>query len=161
MAEASSHWRSGLHGGLWIVNIETPAAPLQVGFYNLGTAGWGVAVSGGYAYVADQYGLQVIDVSDPSAPATGGFSGVSHASDVKVVGRYAYVTNPEGVRVIDVGHPAVPIELAFFATPAGATDVAVAEGYVYVAATDGGLFVLRYEEPSAPWRTWLPVILRP
>ena len=55
----------------------------------------GVAVAGGYAYVADGLqGLRVIDVSTPSAPVEVGFVDTSGAAyGVAVAGGYAYVAD--------------------------------------------------------------------
>lgn len=161
VAEAASHWRTRLYGGLWIVDVANPAAPVQVGFYNLGTAGWGVAMAGSYAYVAYESGLRVIDVSIPSAPASAGTLALSGARSIAVEGLHAYITTGGGVRMIGVRNPAAMIEIDYYPMPGWATDVAVADGYVYVADGSGGLYVLRRDEPSDPWRLWLPVILRP
>jgi hypothetical protein len=76
-----------------------------VGFYD--TPGWaeGVAVSGTYAYVADNWvGLRVIDVSNPSSPREVGFYDTpGQASGVAVSGvsgSYAYVADWDGGLVI-------------------------------------------------------------
>ena len=63
--------------------------------------------------------------------------------------------------MIGVRNPAAMIEIDYYPMPGWATDIAVADGYVYVADGSGGLYVLRRDEPSDPWRLWLPVILRP
>jgi len=71
----------------------------------------GVAVAGSYAYVADgQSGLQVIDVSNPAAPAiTGTVDTPEDASGVAVAGSYAYEADcASGLQVIDVSNPAAP-----------------------------------------------------
>ena len=50
-----------------------PADPLM-GAYDTPDIAYSVAVSGGYAYVADGYsGLRVVDVSDPANPVETGF----------------------------------------------------------------------------------------
>jgi hypothetical protein len=77
-------------GGLAVIDISTPSAPAEVGFIDTPSFAYGVAVSGGYAYVAGG-GLHVIDVSTPSAPVEVGFlEGEGRA--VTVEGGYAYVT---------------------------------------------------------------------
>ncbi len=55
----------------------------------------GVAVSGNYAYVADEdAGLQVIDVSNPANPQrVGGYDTSGYANGVAVSGNYAYVAD--------------------------------------------------------------------
>ena len=62
-------------GGLRVIDVRVPAAPLEVG--SLDTPGFAVdlAVSGCHAFVADasNHSVRVIDVSMPSAPDEVGF----------------------------------------------------------------------------------------
>lgn len=53
-----------------MIDVSNPASPQRVGGYDTsGSAAVGVAVSGNFAYVADENaGLQVIDVSNPANP---------------------------------------------------------------------------------------------
>jgi len=76
-------------------HIDTPGAT------------WGVHVVGDYAYVADDYaGLQIIDISTPSAPSlTGTYDTGDNAYGVYVSGSYAYVTDGNnGLYILDVSH---------------------------------------------------------
>ena len=60
--------------GLAVFDVDNPAAPVRVGGYDTSGRAYGVAVAGGYAYVADDWaGLQVIDVRNPAAPARVGY----------------------------------------------------------------------------------------
>ena len=61
-------------GGLRIINVANPAAPVQVGSYATPGYAIGVAVVGYYAYVAAyDSGLRIINVSDPAVPTEIGF----------------------------------------------------------------------------------------
>jgi hypothetical protein len=112
-----------------------------------------VAVSGGYAYVADfDSGLRVIEVSDPTDPIE-----VAHcvtpgwARGVAVLGSYAYVADDTaGLRVISVANPASPVEVGHCQTPGRAYGVAIAGGYAYVAADTSGLRVISVADPAHP-----------
>ena len=131
--------------GLRIINVADPAAPTEMGFYyTLGDAK-GVAVAGNYAYVAaGDSGLRIIDVADPSAPTEMGFYDGRNAEDVAVAGDYAFITGWQVVRIINVADPAVPTEAGMYTTQARVTGVAAAGDYVYVAAGDAGLVILRF-----------------
>jgi ethanolamine utilization microcompartment shell protein EutS len=137
-------------GGLTVIDVSAPSAPVEVGFLDGGVGG-GIAVAGGYAYLADwPPGLRVIDVGTPSAPVEVGFlDGVS--GGIAVASGYAYVAAwPAGLRVIDVGTPSAPVEVGFVDIPGGAFGVAVAGGYAYVADGSAGLRVIDVSTPSAP-----------
>jgi hypothetical protein len=71
-----------------------------------------VAVQGRYAYVADgTSGLQIIDVSDPTAPVpAGNLDTPWEVVDVVVDGSFAYLADGwGGLRIVDVSNPASPL----------------------------------------------------
>jgi hypothetical protein len=111
-----------------------------------------VEVVGDLAYVPDEYGLHIFDVSNPAFPlALGAFDMPSVARDVEVVGDLAYVADGgAGLRVIDVSNPAAPVELGALDTPDYAVDVAVAGDLAYVADYDSGLRILDFGPEYAP-----------
>ena len=81
--------------------MSDPYAPFEAGFATL-QAAIGVAVAGGYAYVADyDAGLRIIDVWDPSDPFEAGFYNTpGDALGVAVAGGYAYVADNYGGLII-------------------------------------------------------------
>jgi hypothetical protein len=70
-----------------------PGTTTEAGYYDTPGAAVAVAVSGNYAYVADNYaGLRVIDVANPeSLTETGYYDGQGTARGVAVSESYAYV----------------------------------------------------------------------
>jgi hypothetical protein len=109
-------------------------------------------VVGDLAYVANYYrGLQVIDVSDPTAPLeigslviTGGPRGYGGSRAVEVVGDLVYVAaGSAGLRVIDVSDPTAPMELGA-ANTGWATSSAVVGSVAYVANQLGGLAIIDF-----------------
>ena len=72
-----------------------PLSPTLVGTYDTPGFAIGVAISGSYAYVADgDWGLQIIDVSNPASPTlVGTYDTPGYASDVAISGSYAYVAD--------------------------------------------------------------------
>ena len=70
-------------------------------------------------------GLQIIDVSNPSAPAlVGSYDTAGMAQDVAVSGTLAYVVNfDDGLEIVDVSHPAVPVRVGIYDTPGHAIGV--------------------------------------
>jgi hypothetical protein len=114
-----------------------------------------VAVSGNYAYVADEAaGLQVIDVSNPANPQrVGGYDTSGFAQSVAVSGNYAYVADyAAGLQVIDVSNPANPQRVGGYDTSGNASGVAVSGNYAYVADELDGLQVIDVSNPASPQR---------
>ena len=71
---------------------------------------WGLAVDGTYAYVADDFALLVMDISDPTAPMiVGSVDTPGEARGVAVAGSYAYIADAgSGLQVIDITTPTSP-----------------------------------------------------
>jgi hypothetical protein len=113
-----------------------------------------VALAGNYAYVAGNHnwGLRVIDITNPYAPAYMGFcNNPGEAWDVAVAGNYAYLADYwADLRVIDITNPVAPSEIGFYNTPGLSRGVAVAGNYVYLADGSSGLRVIDITNPASP-----------
>jgi hypothetical protein len=91
--------------GLHIIDVSDPAAPIEMGFYDALAPGYAVAVSDGYAYIAEgedgpagmEWGrLGVVDVSTPTTPTiAGSYETGRIATDVVVVDNTIYITDGE------------------------------------------------------------------
>ena len=94
-----------------------------------------VKVEGNLAYVADDdAGLQIIDLTNPTAPAAAGsLGGLGTAMGVNVEGNYAYVTTYDSgqfyLRVIDVSDPTDPVQVGSLPTPGYSWNVDVVGQY--------------------------------
>ncbi len=68
-----------------------------------------------------------------------------HLQDVASSGHYVYVVDGKaGLRILDISDPVNPTEADSFGAPGLALDVAVLDGYIYLANGSGGLYILRY-----------------
>ncbi|MCX6376510.1 MAG: hypothetical protein NTU88_10840 [Armatimonadetes bacterium] len=119
----------GMGARLAVLDVSTPSNPTILGVSELlpGTVR-GVAVSGSYAYVADDTaGLQVIDISDPASPTrVGGYDTSAWARGVAISGSYAYVADWDaGLQVIDISNPAAPTRVGGYDTSGEAKGVAL------------------------------------
>jgi hypothetical protein len=85
-----------------VVDISSPASPIEVGFYDSQGAAANVAVVGDYAYVASAgSGLHVVNVADPTNPNRAGlYETQGEATGVTVAGNYIYVADGSGGLVI-------------------------------------------------------------
>lgn len=113
-----------------------------------------IAIQGNYAYVAcDLYGLQIVDISDPTHPVLVGWTTTpGNAWGLAVQGNYVYmVENYAGLRVIDVSNPDAPVQVGFCALPGEAFGVDLEDNLAYVAdAYNGGLRIVNISDPTAP-----------
>jgi hypothetical protein len=102
---------------------------------------------------ADEAGLRIIDVSNPSAPVeVGSYNTI--ASDVAVGGNYAYVTSDRGgLLVLDITNPASPQREALLTNPSCTQNdwnrVAIDGSYAYVTCIFA-LHILDVSTPSNP-----------
>jgi hypothetical protein len=105
-----------------------------------------------YLFNTDTGRLEVFDLTTPNSPQLVGNLPMSTSQVAQLVATddHLFVANGAGgVRVIDITTPSAPVEVAFYATPSEVRWLVVAGELVYAAATDGGLLVLRWADPTA------------
>jgi hypothetical protein len=137
-------------GHLRVINVADAMNPVEVGSFDLGVDGWGLAVDGSRVYVADGHaGLRIFDASDPTDPVEiGSYDTPGDARSVVVQSGIAYVADGRsGLHVIDVSEPTRPMEIISYPLIGAAEDVALHGDEVVVAAREAGLWLLRLETP--------------
>lgn len=133
-------------------NVQT-FTPRALSYVSIPGFANNVEVSGNFAYVASgSTGLQVVDVSDKTAPkVVASLDTPGNGNDVAVVSIYAYLADDAfGVRIIDISNPLAPVLIGVYDTPGVAWDVTVRGGYAYVADGSSGLLILDVSNPAAP-----------
>jgi len=144
--------------GLKVVDISDPKAPVVVGGADTPAPGHDIAISGMFAYVADDTsGLQVVDISNPLSPLIVGSVDAEDAESyngalgVAVAGTHVYVAyGSAGLRIVDVSTPGAPAVVGGVDTPDFALDVAVSGTHAYVADQSSGLQVIDISNPTSP-----------
>ncbi len=142
--------------GLYVIDINNPAIPLNIGMVDTPGSGEGLAVNDCKAYVADGYdGLQIIDVSDPKNPMIIGYWDeylFGPAKDVAVIGNEAYMANgSDGLQIIDVSNPKNPMVIGGLNKIGYAEDLAVTGGRAYVIGdSDPGLQIIDVSDSENP-----------
>lgn len=147
-------------GGMKIINVSNPAAPVLVGEFATGVFATGataqnLAVVGDRAYVgAAEEGLVILDVSNPAAPShVGTYNTPGVAYGVQVAGNLAYVADSRaGLQIIDVADGANPVRVGRFDTPGEAADVQVVGKIASVADVASGLQLIDVTDPATPSR---------
>jgi len=118
----------GEGSSLVVINISNPASPATVGRMAMPGMVWDIAISGQFAFVAnDDAGLQVVDISVPAIPKLVGFydtPGISYG--ITIVGSKAYVADgSSGLLILDITNPTAPTLVSATNVNGGALDVAV------------------------------------
>lgn len=110
-----------------------------------------VSLSGNYAYVNDDWYLDILDISNPESPIlVGQIFLPTPATDVAISGGYAYLTNHVGLVIINVNDPANPWMAGFYETKGNARGVTISGAYAYVADGIEGLRVIDVNDPANP-----------
>ncbi len=144
------------HTGLQVVNIEDPLAPSLVAGVSTSATARGVAVSGGYAYIAGDisYNLSVVDLTHiapaPLISATSIPSGGGGVRAIATGGQYTYVIKGQVLLVVDTSDPEAPLFMGNVGINQ-AQEVAIGgDGIVYVAAGASGMVAADVSDPTAP-----------
>ncbi|MCA9759826.1 MAG: hypothetical protein KDA27_28775, partial [Candidatus Eisenbacteria bacterium] len=145
--------------GTGVIDVSDPAAPvLRAQFDSNLPCGastepayvQGVDIQGSLVFAAEEdCGLRILDISDPGNPVTvGTLDTPGGAIKVVVEGGIAYLADNPGLKIIDVSNPSNP----FLRSAVGGVclDVAVADGYAYMAGDAQGIKVVDVHDPDAP-----------
>ncbi len=144
--------------GLQVLDISDPSDPNIVS--HSGRNLYAVCLNGNYLYGIDNYGLIIVDISDPlQTEVVGSISTEGDARDVQVFGNYAIIADgarfignrPYGstLVVIDISDPVNPEEVSVRRTPGDPQHVAVTEDYTFVVDRDG-LQIYDLSNPANP-----------
>ena len=123
-----------------------------VGTYSTPDQAMGVSVSGPYAYVSNlDYGIQIINISDPALPVfANSVSTSGDAYNVAVTSSYIYAAaNNAGLQIIDNANPAIPSLAATYPPTSTALDVSIEENYALVSdCQTGDLLIFDLSDPG-------------
>jgi len=132
--------------GMKIFDISNPMDTVQIGMVNISGQAYDIAVSDGFAYVASFHGgLVVVDISDPYLPAVVSSLTTFDAIKIVVSCGFAYITTgyQMGMKVIDIANPYSPVQKSEITFGTHTRGVAKKGDYSYIAASNGGLKVVR------------------
>lgn len=149
----------------YVVDVSNPAQPKEIWFYDFGGGPpRDMTVANGVAYIVNEWGLTlislidtlhpekigVIEIMDPTDPIS---SNPGSAIGIAVQGTYAYViVSPgRGLNIIDVSNPSAPKLVGVctdFSPPP--YELAVADGFAYIADVYKGLEIVDVSDPVNP-----------
>lgn len=137
-----------------VIDVTKTSNPSEVGKLTTLSLVNSIVVEGNYAYIANgDNGLQVVDITNPTAPTIVGTythnSGAAYG--VTVASNYAYIANGNsGLVIVDITNPTAPTFKGRYDTPGYAYGISVVGNYAYVADGDNGLVVVDVTNPAAP-----------
>lgn len=142
----------GDYSRVYIMNISALPRLTSISTYQSSTKINKIQVEGNIAYVAQDGGMDVVDVSNPISPVrlTLGTSN-DHAYDVKIHNNYAFVSNNENGEVIfNVSNPSNPQLVCYIKTQGIALACAINGNLVFVAEDQSGIEVFDVSDPYSP-----------
>ena len=138
---------------LQVVDIADPANPYVVGTYApTGYAGYGVGVSGEYAYLARAGDTsEVIRISEPATPTPVGVIGEHDARfyDFEICEGVLFGVSLGGLVIFDLVDPETPAELSRIRPLSNTRHFAVVPGVVYLGGTSD-VAVIDVSAPESP-----------
>ena len=140
-------------GGLQILDVSNPSAPVILGSYDTRGFTEGVALFNQYVVLADgPQGVQILDVSNPKSPRyVAEAYPLAYTYDVVVNGNVAYAAaGGSGLLVIDLSNPKAPVENNLIKLDGFYYDLALAGGKLYAAGAWGGVAMLDLASPFSP-----------
>ncbi len=134
-------------GGFWIFDISNPNDPQEVSQTQMFEQAPGIAVSGNYVYVTNDYvGLVIYDISDLAHPNEIGSEIVESESPtggISIVENHVFWTGwYYGLRITEISNPETPQSVGYYQTTGRGLNTAISpDGMVLVAdATNLGIY---------------------
>lgn len=144
---------------LRIISLANPDQPVPVASFTTAGRATDVAIAGDYAFISQRgvytgnpgfAGLQIVNISDPQAPAlVGSLAIASGLVHLAVSGNRVYATGDGGLYAIDISNPAAPTLAGSLAFDNALNAIAVVGQYAYTEGA-GVLRIIDIDNPSLP-----------
>ena len=131
-------------GGLHLISIENPADPMVLGSLPSDKETGTVVAAGEVVYLHNWFSLDAISVSNPEAPAILGQTDVRSSETGDLTDNLLAIGFSDGaVEVFDASDPTAVTSIARFFTVDRTGGVRIADGRIYAADRNGGLYILQ------------------
>jgi hypothetical protein len=117
--------------GLIILDISDPNTPIWQGLYQPPRDVYNVEIDGNYAYLSTSSSLDILDISNPTAPTLIGSYSYGWTGNVEIVGNYAYISSYYLLEILDISNPAAPTLVSSTVTGSSAGDIEIIGNYAY------------------------------
>jgi hypothetical protein len=122
--------------GFQVINVTQPESAYSVKVIGMPGEVHELAISGNYAYVADTYaGIPIVDISDPESAEIAATKGSALSPfSIELQDHLAFLASGyAGLQILNISSPECAWITRSVDTPGFAWDVAVANGYAYIA----------------------------
>ncbi len=147
-----SVYDDGLAGSLSLTSFRD--RDFQIGINYVGSTLWSgmqdAVIVGDYALCAMDYGLQIIDISDPESYSIVSKIYTDPGLRVAVSGSYACYLSRDMLRMIDISNLSNPIEIASLGLPAEPVGTAIEGDNLYVSFDNETLQVISIADRASP-----------
>jgi len=111
-----------------------------------------IDISGSYAYLAGEEGLNIVDINDKENPILlSTFNLQGPGNDIKVIGNIAYIAAGKyGLHIVDIYDQSNPSLLNSYYTGGVVNDLIFNQNFLYIADGDEGLKILDVSIPEDP-----------
>ena len=133
--------------------IADLSAPFQLGDLHFGSCPFSSLVKvGNYIFIpGDICGLEVLDVSNPSAPSHRAIHHTGHGRYIDVESNYGCIlTRESGLLIVDITEPFNPVFHGPFIIPRRGRQLILRNSKAYIADLDGGLVIVDVSDWTAP-----------
>ena len=143
---------TGITKSLEMFDASDFSRPDNIASISIRNYGYSITVINHTAYIIDEDGIVMIDVSTPSAPSTvGSFSTPGDAMDIDVTGDIACVADGnEGLQIVDLTRRNSPRIISTVNTPGTATRVKIVDNRAFVADGESGVQIIDIQDPFVP-----------
>jgi len=151
-----------LDGGLVVANVNGGVAIFtmeayrrMLGFFDLAFTATAVLVSSQTAFLAERFGLQVVDVTDPSKPRRGLFFAwwfdYVGPTEMYATGESLFIQNEQvQVLVADISNPIEPKQVGAYGPNGPANGISGIGNQILIPKEDGSLQIINASNPRAP-----------
>ncbi|MCP5103350.1 MAG: hypothetical protein GY950_08225 [bacterium] len=143
--------------GLTVIDISTPALPVQVGSYPEESDYYDnysdIEVKNNRAYIIGEDYFYILDISNPATPLLwGSIELPGYGYSLSIDGNYAYIgTAYHGfIYIIDISGPAPPTTVVTYNAGYDVGSLHVQNSILYAAADEDGVKILDVSTPTAP-----------
>jgi hypothetical protein len=140
--------------GLGIIDVQDPTQCLDLGGIPCGDDAGGIALSGTWAFLADdEAGLSIYDVSVAETAAGLGVTLDTPGYAVGLAAGAGHVfmgSQDSGLQVFDLADPAAPVLVTTLPLPGYPGEVIYRDALAYVSSYSAGLQIVDVADPAAP-----------